>query len=88
MLTLSQLRTRLGQVPVWAWVAAVAVGGAGLLVWHEWANTRGEGEQWLDPEQPPPNIDAAAALLPADRARRRPYPSSLIGMPECPAGDC
>jgi hypothetical protein len=86
MPTLAQLRGHAAHVPPWAWAVLVVIAAAGVLVWHQWYTTRGEGDAWLDPEQPPPNI--GTSVVPAERARRRPYPPSLVAMPECPAGDC
>lgn len=71
------------------WLGIAIVGGACVLVWHEWANTKHPDQSWLDPEQPPAQVDVDPARVPAaPRPRRRPYPGSLMAWGCSPIGDC
>lgn len=77
-------------LPPVAWVGLFAVAGVAILVWHQWANTEQahEGAKWLDPEQPPAQVDAPREQVPSTRARKRDYPPSVMGWSCSPVGDC
>jgi hypothetical protein len=78
-------RERVTHVPAWAWVAAIGVAALVVLTVNHWALAKPEGAKWLDPEQPPLQIDAKVVEVPQ---RTRPYPGSLSEWSDCIVGDC
>lgn len=76
------------ETPPWVWFLAVLIAGVGLVVAHHWYMTSPDEESWLDADQPALNLDAVAEAIPQYRAKRRPYPGTLMDWPCSKVGDC
>lgn len=76
--------------PYW-WVVGAAVLGVAILAWHTYA-IDDEDTSWLDPQQPPENVDVAPSMTalptasggvalggPAMRGRQKPTFLDLLG---------
>jgi hypothetical protein len=81
------------RVPALAWILIALVAVIVVKTWHAYA-CDDQDRSWLDPQQPPVNVDidmratAAAVLAPTFRAPKL-YPwSSLSQHPGCWVGDC
>jgi len=68
-------------------VVVLAFGGLGVLIWHQWANTKHPEDSWLDPEQPAGILDSTPEVAPT-RARQRSYPGSVSSWGCSKVGDC
>jgi len=84
---------RLGRMPAGVWFLLALVAALAVVCWHRFC-CDDQDTSWLDPQQPPLNVDVdkratvAGVLLPAFRAPK-PYPwNSLQEHPGCWVGDC
>lgn len=80
------------RVPVALWFACAVVVCLAVLVWHRYA-LDDEDTDWLDPGQPPINVDVnmhatVAGVLPKFRAIKPYHYDTLTGHPGCWVGDC
>lgn len=82
---MNRFRTAITGVPPWAWLAAVAAAALVVMSVNHWALHKEEGARWLDPEQPPLQIDSPAVTV---AQRTRPYPGCLADWPDSVVGDC
>lgn len=93
----SPVLQRVKAIPAPAWIGIVLVFGVVAMVWHRFYQDDND-KSWLDPEQPPINLDfavdatskavaQAAKLAPAIRLPK-PYPGNLVGWDQSWLGDC
>ena len=78
-------REQLTRVPAWCWMLGVLIAALVVMTANHWALNSTEGAKWLDPQQPPLQLDAKLVEVPQ---RSRPYPGSLTDWSGCVVGDC
>lgn len=87
------LARRAAELPVVTWFALAVVLALAVLVWHRYCLDP-EDRDWLDPGQPPINVDldmkaTVAGVLPTQFRALKPYHhDSLSAHPGCWVGDC
>lgn len=93
MSIVAPVAVRLRQIPVGAWFGLTVILCLMALVWHRFCLDP-EDRSWLDPGQPPLNVDVdmrttVAAVLPPPFRAPKPYPyDTLAQHPGCWVGDC
>ncbi len=92
MSIVTPVTSRIARVPALGWLLIAVAGAAVLMAWYVYA-CDDDDRDWLDPQQPPINIDVdmkatAAAVLPKFRAPKIYAYDSLTQHPGCWVGDC